>query len=226
MPITHEQARKLIQFSLDGVLQSAEKAMLSAHLEDCLDCKEYANELKELETILLPVMKKQWKARPIPLSVPLLIQGNSSRINPGAILAIRKLAISLVFIALLFSVWDMVASSPFHSGAIPLVVPLVPTPSIQTASSTSTESTAENCEMMVYSVQENDTLASIASQFLVPEEEIIKINELKTDAVRLSMQLLIPICNFTPTGTIDPAPFTTTYTPIAYPTTSTPAGRY
>lgn len=224
MQITHEQARKLIQFSLDGVLQSAEKATLAAHLQDCIDCREYVSELREVETILIPTMKKQWNARPIPLSVPLLMQGRSSIVNSGKFLAIRSAAISLIFIAFFFSAWKFISSSPSVANTMPLVVPLVPTPSIQTAASMSTENTFENCEMMVYNVRANDTLAGIAHRFLVSEAEIMEINQLKTDAVSASMELMIPICNFTPTGTIHPATFTTTNTPIIRATTSTPEG--
>lgn len=226
MQITHEQARTLIQFSFDGILQTAEKARLAAHLQDCMDCKSYAEELREVETIILPLMKKQWNARPIPLSIPALTQRKSSTINPSRLLAIRSTAIALVFIALFFSAWQFLSSSPSSSSRLPLVVPLVPTPSAQTAQSTNTKGMAENCELMAYNVQENDTLASIANRFLVSEDEIMKLNQLKTKAVSMSMELIIPICNFTPTGTIYPATFTITYTPIIQLTTSTPVGKY
>jgi hypothetical protein len=224
MQITHGQARKLIQFSLDGILPVAEKATLSAHLQNCADCRDYADELKEIETIMLPVMKKQWSARPIPLSIPWLVQSQSPRINNRLLLTMRSAAIGLVFVALFFSTWKFVSTSPSMSSPMPLVVPQVPTP--QTAQSTNTEITFESCETMVYRVQEGDTLASIANRFLVPADEIMEINQLKTEAVSVSMELMIPVCNFTPTGTIHPVTFTTTYTPIMHPTTSTPAGRY
>ena len=226
MQITHDQARKLIQFSLDGILQAAEKATLSAHLQNCTDCRDYANELNEIETIVLPVMKKQWSARHIPLSIPLLAQSQSPRLNASNFLTIRSAAISLFLFALFFSAWQFVFSGPSMSGTVPLVIPSAPTPSSQTAQSTNTEITLDNCEMMVYRVQANDTLAVIANRFLVSEDEIMETNQLKTGAVSVSMELMIPLCNFTPTGTIHPATFTTTYTPIMHPTTSTPAGRY
>lgn len=224
MQITHEQARKLIQFSHDGVLQSAEKARLSAHLQNCADCREYANDLREVETILLPEMKRQWSTRPIPLSVPSLIESNDSRINPRTFLAMRRVALGLVLVALFFTAWNIMSFSPSISGPVPLVVPLVPTPAAQTAPSTDTTSTAEDCEMIIYSVQANDTLTDIASRFSVSEDEIMKVNGLTTTAVSSSMELLIPLCNFTPTGTIHPATFTRTGTPILRATTSTPEG--
>ena len=222
MHISHEQARKLIQFSLDGALQASEKATLTAHLQDCSDCKEYVKELSEVEAIVLPLMKKRWSARPAPLSMALLTQKKSSPIHASKLLAIRSTVIGLVFVALFFSAWQFVASGPSSSSPMALVVPLVPTPSVQTAQSI--RITAENCEMMAYRVQENDTLAGLANRFLVAEDEIMEINHLKTDSVSIPMELMIPVCNFTPTGTIHPATFTTTDTPISRPTTSTPSG--
>lgn len=226
MQITHEQARKLIQFSLDGVLQSAEKLTLSAHLQDCRDCRNYAQELKEIERIILPLMKKHWNARATPLSIPMLVQNKSSALDTRKLLAIRSAVIGLVVVALFFSAWQFVSSSPSSSSPIPLVVQLVPTPSVLTTQSTNAKNTAENCEAMAYSVQQNDTLASIANRFLVPEDEIVQLNHLKTHALSSGMELVIPVCNFTPTGTIHPATFTITHTPIIQLTTSTPVGKY
>lgn len=224
MQITHDKARELIQFSLDRVLQNAEKATLAAHLQDCADCRKYANELQEVESILLPTMKRQWNVHPIPLSIPLLMQGNSLKLHTSTLLAIRRLALGLVFVALFFTAWNIASLGPSPSGSTPLVVPVVPTPGARAAQSTNTTGPAEDCKMMVYSVQANDTLAEIASRFLVPEDEIIKINGLETDAVNSSTELLIPLCNFTPTGTLRPATFTKTGTPVIRGTTSTPEG--
>src|SRR5215216_2092555 len=226
MQITHEQARELIQFSLDGVLQAPEKATLRLHLQDCMDCRDYAKELREIEAIALPLMKKQWSAHPVPLSISLFTQKKRSTIQASKLLTIRSTAIAFVFVAFLFSAWQFVVSGPSSASPRALVVPLIPTPSVQTAQSTNTKITAENCEMLAYKVHENDTLASIAKRFLVPKDEILKLNQLKTEALSLSMELMIPLCNFTPTGTIHPPTFTFTYTPIIQPTTSTPVGKY
>ena len=224
MQITHEQARKLIQFSLDGDLQFTERARLSLHLQECIDCRNYASEIKEAESILLPLMKKHWNVRPIPLSMPFLLQSKNSISNTGKLLAIRSAALSLIFVAFFFSAWKFVSSSISPSESIPPVIPVVPTPFTQTAQSPNMTNTSDSCVTMVYSVQANDTLADIASRFLVPVDELMKINGLRTDALSRSMDLLIPLCNFTPTGTIHPATFTTTHTPIIRATTSTPEG--
>jgi LysM domain len=221
MQITHEQAHGLIQLNMDQVLSSQETAVLSAHLQVCTDCKTYANEIKEVEGLLFPVLKRQWNRQPVPLLITALTERNL-KAQASTLLAMRTAAIGLVVVALFFSVWQFVLSSPSASGQMPLVVPPVPTPSVQTTRSTSTVITLENCETVLYIVQGDDTLAGIADQFSISEDEIIAINHLKTETINPSMELVIPVCNFTPTGTVHPATFTTTYTPIIKPGTSTP----
>ena len=138
----------------------------------------------------------------------------------------RKAAISLVVIALFFTAWQFLLSGSTSSPELPLPVPPIPTPSTERAQSTSTKITFENCEIIQYRVLESDSLASIAGQFSVSEAEIMEINRLKNEAVDSSMELLIPVCNFTPTGTFHAATFTTTYTPSIIATTSTPVDKH
>jgi hypothetical protein len=127
----------------------------------------------------------------------------------------------IVALALFFSVWQFFVSGPSVSGQIPLMAPPVPTPA---TISTNTLETREQCEMGLYVVQPNDTLSGIAEKFSVSVAEIMKLNQLRTGTVQPAMKLVIPLCNFTPTGTVHPATFTTTYTPIIYSTTSAPDG--
>ena len=223
MQITHEHARKLIQFRLDVGLRSAEREILSAHLQDCSECQAYAVELREVESVLRPMLKRKWSAEPIPLSITSL-RGNHKKTQVRIFLTMRKLAVSLVLFALFFGIWKFTLPDPSAPSVMPLAVPSVPTPSAKTAQSTSTEFTAEGCETMLYTVQTNDTLSSVADRFSVSDELIMELNQLHTGAVHQSMELVIPICNFTPTGTVHPATFTTTYTPMFLPTTSTPGG--
>jgi LysM repeat protein len=138
----------------------------------------------------------------------------------------RTAAISLVAIALFFSAWQFMLSGSASSPQLPLQVPPIPTPSAQRAQSTSTKITFEHCEMIQYRVLESDSLASIAAQFSVSEGEIMEINHLANEAIVPSMELLIPVCNYTPTGTFHAATFTTTYTPRLISTTSTPPDSY
>jgi len=220
MQITHEQAHRLIQRSMDNLLNTQDSATLFEHLRNCIDCQSYKNEMNEVETLLVPVLKRQWNIQPIPFPLDTLM-GRSTKTQPSVLLTMRKAAIGLVVVMLFFSAWQFVNLGPLAPGPIAQDVPPVPTPSVQTARFTSTTDT---CEMILYTIQGNDTLASIAERFSMPEEEIIAANHLEMEVIGNSMQLVIPICNFTPTGTVHPATFTTTYTPLTKPITSTPGG--
>ena len=220
MQITHEQAHTLIQLNMDQALGSQEMTVLFTHLEDCTDCQTYAQELKDMEGRLIPALKKQWSRQPTPLSITVLKE-RIQKTQASTLLTMRTAAMSLVVLAMFFSVWQFVFFGPSTSDQSPQLVPPVPTPS---TISTNTMVTLENCELALYVVQANDTLAGIATQFLVATDEIMQINQLKTEAIQPSMKLIIPICKSTPTGTVHPVTFTTTYTPIINPTTSTPDG--
>lgn len=223
MSITHEQARKLIQQKLDQALNVQESATLSAHLHHCSQCQAYANEIQEVENILFPIMKRQWSARPVPLSIAALTE-KSFHAKTNTLLTMRTTAISLVVMALFFSAWQFVLSGPSESSAVPLAIPPVPTPSALTAQSTRAHVTIEGCTLMQYTVRENDTLAAIAEQFAIAEDAIVELNHLETEVLSPAMELVIPSCNFTRTGTFHPATFTTTYTPVVNQSTSTPGG--
>lgn len=223
MQITHKQARTLIQFSHDSILPSAERAALSSHLQDCDECQVYAQEIKDVERLLLPVMKRQWNVQPIPLSITALM-GRSKRTTANNLLTIRKTAISLIMMVLFFSAWQYVVSGVPASGETALAIPPVPTPSVLSAQLTKTQLTREGCVMRLHTTQEHDTLASIARQFSVSEASIVKLNHLKVEVVPPGMELMILICNSTPTGTFHAATFTTTDTSIIGSMTSTPGG--
>lgn len=225
MSITHEQAHRLIQSNMEHILDSQESARLSAHLRECSECDTYAREIKEVTNLLPTMMKKQWGAQPVPLSIAALV-GRSQSIRAHTLLTMRMAALSLVFTALFFSTWQFVLSGPPASSQLPLQAPPVPTPSTQRAQSTSTKITLQNCEMILYPVGELDSLASIAVQFSVSEDTIMGLNHLQSEVIRPSMELLIPICNFTPTGTLHAFTFTTTYTPLIIATTATPVDRH
>jgi len=223
MPITHEEAHKLIQFSLDKVLAPQEKNRLQVHLNDCVECRAFADEIKGLENLLLPVMMKQWAVKPVPLSIESVTNKRKrrSQFQTSIMLATRTAMISIVFAAFVFSAWQFTHSSSQAFDPKSVNVLPIPTPSGQ---STSTKISFQNCEEATYQVQENDTLESIATQFSVAEDKIIAINRLGTGSIHAKMELLIPICTSTPTGTLHPSTLTTTFTPLMGPTTSTPGG--
>lgn len=221
MQITHEEARKLIHLDSDRALNSSQRTTLSAHIQDCARCREYAVEIKEVESILLPVMKRQWSVDPIPLSTHVLFEKNKSGLQSSIFLTTRTALVAFVFVAFVFSAWQFMISRAQTYGTLPVSVLPVPTPSTQ---STRTSLATGNCRAIPYTVQSNDTLAKIASQFSLSKKEIMDFNHLKTETVTTATQLLIPVCNFTPTGTLDAVTHTTTYTPFINPRTSTPDG--
>ena len=70
--------------------------------------------------------------------------------------------------------------------------------------------TAQACDKISYTVQENDTLSSISFNYNVPQDAIKFYNGLSTDAVFLGQPLIIPLCERfatpgpTPTATLPP----------------------
>jgi len=70
--------------------------------------------------------------------------------------------------------------------------------------------TAQACEKVPYTVQENDTLSSIALNYNVPQDAIKFYNGLSSDNVFIGSTILIPLCERfatpgpTPTATLPP----------------------
>jgi LysM repeat protein len=223
MQITHEEAHRLIQFSMDQALKPQEKNILQTHLDDCMECRSFAKEINELEALLFPVMQKHWNLQPAPLSVEAITGKRNTPLQPSLILVTRTAMISIVFAAFVFSAWQFTVSNGRSATPMPVGVLPIPTPSGQ---STSTKISFPNCEEVIYQVQENDTLESIAAQFSVSKDKIVAINNLSSETLNTKMELLIPICNSTPTGTVHPSTLTTTFTPLTGSTASvsTPGG--
>ena len=219
MAITHAKARKLINFSADKGLTTIEKALLSTHLDTCAECRIYSAEIADIERLLLPLMKKQWDLQPAPLSVGTLKAQSETKLSANTTVTIRRVMVSLVFALFMLSAWQFALSgNPLLGQSTAINLP-VQTPSIQ---STSTEIDFENCATMLYTVQANDTLASIAERFSISKEAILALNGMNTEIVHTAMTLSIPVCRFTPTSTVNSATLTTTYTPVADPATSSP----
>ena len=221
MQITHEEARRLIQFNIDQTLVPHEIKILIEHVESCSECRAYAEGLGEVERILLPLMKRQWNLEPAPLSIAAIVQQKSSNWQANIMLVTRTALISIVFAAFVFSAWQFTRSGSQTSTPMPVSVLAIPTPSGQ---STSTKISFPNCEEIIYQVQETDTLERIAYQFSASKDKIMAINNLITETIKPKMELLIPICNSAPTSTGHPSTLTITFTPLISPTTSTPGG--
>lgn len=221
MQITHQEARALIQYERDRALGGQSREALAAHLRVCAECRLYAEEIHLVETILGTLLHQAWDVHPTPLPVGPLVGRRSAKIHRGAFLAMRMLVMSLLFATLVFSAWQFSLPVPAEPAHMPVNVLAAPTPS---ALSTSTQILFEDCRFVHYRVREQDTLAEIAAQFSVSEEAIAALNRLGTQGLPVSTELRIPLCSLTPTGTVDPAVFETTYTPAHSPAASTPGG--
>ena len=96
-----------------------------------------------------------------------------------------------------------------------LLIPY-PTPtatSLPTSTLSPAEATEQACDKVEYTVQENDTLSSIAKAYNVPMTVIKEYNGLSSDTVLSGMPLTIPLCQQNPT----PGPSPTPTPPPPYP---------
>jgi LysM repeat protein len=91
-----------------------------------------------------------------------------------------------------------------------------PTPTPPPAATATLEpgqATLQACDKVIYTVQSNDTLSSIAMNYAVPQEAIKAYNGMATDNVLLGMNLVIPLCERAAT----PGPSPTPTLPPPYP---------
>ncbi len=94
---------------------------------------------------------------------------------------------------------------------IPYPTPTVTPPPTNTPEPA--EATRQACDRVNYTVQENDTLSSIAANYAVPIEAVKEWNGLTTDNVFLGQTLVIPLCMRAAT----PGPSPTPTPPPPYP---------
>lgn len=216
MQITHQEARRLIQFNADAALHENDKDLLAIHLESCQECRAYADDIQNLESILGPMLQNRWNQVPLPLSVN--TKGNS-KLTKDIIMVTRIVAMCVICVAFLFNIWQSTQSDGHRSNPTSISAPPVPTPSQQNIS---TETINQPCQEVAYTVQPDDTLAGIADQFSASQEAILSSNNLAQEALTAYMILRIPICgsNTTP-GT--PRTITTMFTPLIDTTPSTPS---
>jgi hypothetical protein len=59
-PLSHTQARELIQRSVDGLLQASQQRQLEQHLAGCAECRAYADQLTALEVGMRAAMLAHW----------------------------------------------------------------------------------------------------------------------------------------------------------------------
>ncbi len=219
MSINHEEALQLIHYSLDYVLEPEKKTALANHLDICESCRTYTREIKDVESVLRTAMKIQWALSPMPLAVGAIRGQTNSKSSKSAILATRFAMLSMFFALAIFSFWQIGTSKQQDNESLPVMIFPNPTPSLQP---TNTKKVSPVCDDLVYTVQSGDTLESIARQFMIDEDAIAEVNELDKEPFRADLDLVIPMCSFTPTITVRAPTLSTTLTPLLQTTTSTP----
>lgn len=74
----------------------------------------------------------------------------------------------------------------------------IPQPTLTGLSATEKPSIIAECERAIHRVIESDTLASISNRYEIPEEAISSFNGLEGDKVELGTEIIIPLCDATP----------------------------
>lgn len=106
---------------------------------------------------------------------------------------------------------NLASSCPISVGQvlkIPYPTPTIPPPATNTP--LAIDATQDACEKVPVTVQDGDTLSSIAANYAVPAEAIKEWNGKTTDSVFIGENLLVPLCmraataGPTPTATIPP----------------------
>jgi LysM repeat protein len=218
MQITHEEAHKRIRQKADHGLKTDVEEELNAHLQACVECRSYFDAIRETESVLRQTLQKQWNVRPPPLQMDVIFEKVNSRGWAGIFMTTRTALIGFVFILFTFAVWQSMAAGNMESQQSPLgTVPLIPTPLTQYPVTTTLQN---DCTTVKYVVQSGDTLESIAQYFSIPMESILLANNLTSESITFSQELIIPLCELTPTSTTHPPTFT--ITPIFETITTTP----
>lgn len=207
MQITHEEARRLLQFSADSRLNSPNEENLATHLTSCIECRTYAVSLRETESILRQSLRKHLALRPLPLQMDAVYGKVIQRRGSSILLATRKVILGVAFVMFAFITWRSMGT---NNGSFPQLpsgtVPVIPTPSTFTATNTQQDA----CRELTYVVQEGDTLDGIARRFSVSEESIRLTNHLTDDTLLPSRELILTLCESTPAGTLNAPTFTIT----------------
>lgn len=224
--ISHEQARGLLQAAEDQTLGPDQRENLDSHLSACGECRAYAEELNETGQALRETLQVRWNVTPLPISMEAILRSANTKGTDQPSLkiisrfaAVPAMLIAFLAIAITFSVWRYSSGTNPPTQTLSASALQVPTPSAQW---TATRSIPTDCDILLYEVQEKDTLASIADQFLVSREMLIEYNHLSTEVLSVHTQIKIPVCNSTPLVSSKTPQSTLAYTPHAEFTLSTP----
>lgn len=217
MQISHQEARTLIQYSLERSLSKGEKGLLDVHLEYCMECNTFVNEMIKVEISLKTLANQYASIKHIPLDINAFTRKPYSKI----IWFPQLVSVSIIFMIFMIGAWQFSQTDRSPVVTTPRNGAPIPTPSITL---TNTNALLQNCQYVNYIIKEGDTLESIANQFNVAQELIQNENSLLSTNLKAGTELVIPFCNITPSLTINPSTFTitTAYSPTTVLTAYTP----
>ncbi len=160
--INHKQAQRYLRAAADGLLRENQRALLDAHLRDCVSCRAEADELNALEARLKKNFQARWDANDGPsTNVMTTIQLRSrriimtNRINT-ALKTVAGIAALLVLIVSLNSVFKQLQENSQQGTIVPGSTSSIPYPITSTQSSSEELSTPDEFSM---TVQEAEALA-------------------------------------------------------------------
>jgi LysM repeat protein len=227
--ITHQKARMLLQSAADRQIAPDETSALNAHLEKCKECRDYANDLTNLEAGLRNALHAQWDHQQPKLDLQAITNPTLAKLMwvnfPSLTQSIGKVTIVTVLLLGYFMLANhfgiRIHSSNSETPAnlptpneLLLLSNTSPTPSAPTQLTTMTKLTMQDCDVITYIVQATDSLESIAIKHGTSKELIMEYNNLTTEAVSPDMELFIPLCRNTPSRTASLPSNLITNTPI------------
>jgi LysM repeat protein len=217
--ITHQTARTLLQAAADKTLASEEQLALDTHLAGCQDCRAYADGLSQLQADLRRLTHLQWDVQHPSLDIRTIqkraIKGTQQEIG---FRTIGRLAIAMALVCAFFVASSLMGhfSGKLNLGDVSVPLPeltvATATPTAQPTTATLYPAMTAECQTVIYAVQPDDTLESIAARYGVTKQTILNYNTLQSETLNTSMKLLIPVCSGTPSDTVTP---TNTSTPMS-----------
>lgn len=223
-PITHQKARSLLQAATDDKLKENEQVELNAHLANCQECSEYAQNIRVLKTGLSCMLHARWDNNIPKLSIAAIKDRSKivARQNRTTKLIGRVAVIPMLTLLYVLAVNSIGQQN--HVPAVSAMSPISPSAPLYTPSpqNTTTRSNPTECHDVAYVVQENDTLPSIAAKFGVSKETLLKYNHLTSEAIYTSMELILPVCDGTPENSTTTPTITSTFVPLLESTSPIP----
>jgi len=197
----------------------------------CNACRAYADHLIDLETNLRMALHTRWDHYRPNLNLQAIKNPSPAKLVWNSFFsqtqALGKVTIIAALLLGYIAIVNLIGIRiPISTDETPTALPTPngftstsassPTPSIQ---STLTDWTSRSCKTIIYVVQENDTLDSIAVQHGITPETILEYNKdvdsLASDKVFLGMELVIPLCEKAPSRTASLPGSVLTITPIS-----------